>query len=82
METDGSLKPKEALESALKIMITQFKSILDLKELEETVVDTSFDDEIIKVEGTTDTLDIDEDEKVELLPINCKLLKVLYSLNN
>lgn len=61
LETDGSLSAKEALESALKIMITQFKSILDLKEevIQETVTEErsiTDDDEIV-----------DEEERVELL---------------
>ena len=64
LETDGSISAKEALESALKIMIDQFKAILDLKE--EEVVEESHsvheDDSISDFES-----DIDEDERVELL---------------
>ncbi len=64
LETDGSLSAKEALESALKIMIDQFKSILDLKELEEVAED----DGVITVDtfGSDEPV-IDEEEKVELL---------------
>ncbi len=65
LETDGSLSAKEALESALKIMISQFKAILDLKEEEEVVDKDSIvaDDEL----ELTSEPDIDEDERVELL---------------
>lgn len=67
LETDGSMTAKEALESALKIMIDQFRAILDLKEieaekeivLEETVVDLT--------EQVPEVDPVDEDERVELL---------------
>ena len=35
IETDGSLDPKQALEDAMKIMLDQFRAILDLKEIAE-----------------------------------------------
>lgn len=68
LETDGSISAKEALESSLKIMISQFKSILDLKELEDNKV--SFDDEVqTDADADEDFIldEIDEDERVELL---------------
>jgi DNA-directed RNA polymerase subunit alpha len=71
LETDGSVTAKEALEESLKIMINQFKSILDLKELEdEKRYHTSLQEDM--QEGVSDDTDflideIDEDEKVELL---------------
>lgn len=33
IETDGSISPKEALEQSIKIMLEQFRAILDLKEV-------------------------------------------------
>lgn len=33
IETDGSISPKEALEESIKIMLEQFRAILDLKEI-------------------------------------------------
>lgn len=33
IETDGSLEPKQALEDSMKIMLDQFRAILDLKEI-------------------------------------------------
>ncbi|MCA9352563.1 DNA-directed RNA polymerase subunit alpha [Patescibacteria group bacterium] len=69
LETDGSLTAKEALEEALKIMIAQFRSILDLKANEEVisapVVDVS-DDGIVRVDASSED-EIDEEERVELL---------------
>jgi DNA-directed RNA polymerase subunit alpha len=73
LQTDGSISAKDALESALGIMISQFKAILDLKEIENVKETSSFDvhgiahdqdgdDDIILVEDV-----INEDEKVELL---------------
>lgn len=67
LQTDGSITAKDALESALGIMINQFRAILDLKEAENIKVDETISvddefDEIILVEDG-----IDEDEKVELL---------------
>ena len=71
LETDGSLSAQEALESAITIMINQFRAILDLKELEnEKRYHTSLQDTIQEgMDDDTDFLidDIDEGEKVELL---------------
>lgn len=71
LETDGSITAKDAIESALHIMIEQFKAVLDLKELEnekryhsalnEQVDEDSTDDEDFLID------DINEEEKVELL---------------
>ena len=65
LETDGSLTAKEALESSLKIMINQFRAILDLKEIEEIeeVLESSIDFNEEKEEIS----EIDQDERVELL---------------
>lgn len=38
IETDGSLEPKNALESSMKIILEQFKAILDLKEISHVSV--------------------------------------------
>lgn len=66
LETDGSISAKEALETALKIMINQFRAILDLKELESIQEEISSDEEI-ETETTEFAPEIDEDEMVELL---------------
>jgi DNA-directed RNA polymerase subunit alpha len=69
LETDGSMTAKEALEQSLHIMINQFRSILDLKQIEDirtAPIDLSSESEIIKVQNEViDT--IDEEERVELL---------------
>ncbi|MCA9351778.1 DNA-directed RNA polymerase subunit alpha [Patescibacteria group bacterium] len=68
LETDGSISAKEALEQALKIMITQFKSILDLKLVEEAqpvITQNDTDAGIVRVESSA--VEIDEEERVELL---------------
>ncbi len=73
LETDGSMSAKDALESAMNIMINQFRSILDLKEIEnEKRYRTSLREEMIGDDGDVDEQDflideINEDEKVELL---------------
>ncbi|MDB4983960.1 MAG: DNA-directed polymerase subunit alpha [Patescibacteria group bacterium] len=36
IDTDGSVSPKEVLELSMKIMLDQFRAILDLKEIAET----------------------------------------------
>lgn len=65
LETDGSLTAKEALESAIKIMINQFRSILDLKEVENEKEEA---DDIVKVETSSHSEPVvDEEERVELL---------------
>ncbi len=63
LETDGSISAKEALESALRIMINQFRAILDLKE-EEIVEESIIVEDTITLDSEPD---IDEDERVELL---------------
>ncbi len=70
LETDGSVSAKEALEASLKIMINQFKSILDLKELEdEKTYHTALREDMKEGRDDIDFIkdEIDEDEKVELL---------------
>jgi len=72
LETDGSLSAKEALEAALKIMIDQFKSILDLKITEEITpiaVPSAevIDEGIVRVDSVSVEDEIDEGERVELL---------------
>lgn len=66
LETDGSLTAKDALESALKIMINQFRAILDLKEdlIEKPVAEEAPEELEESVEFVES---IDEDERVELL---------------
>jgi len=39
VETDGSIEPKVALEDAMKIMLEQFRAILDLKEIAKAHVE-------------------------------------------
>lgn len=69
LETDGSITAKQALEQSLHIMITQFRSILDLKLVEEkqVIIENVEDEGIIRVEDTTEEEVYDEEERVELL---------------
>jgi DNA-directed RNA polymerase subunit alpha len=68
LETDGSITAKEALESALHIMIEQFKAVLDLKELEnEKKYHSTLNEKVDDADEDFLIDDIDEDEKVELL---------------
>lgn len=68
LETDGSITAKEALEQSLHIMITQFRSILDLKLVEEkqVVIEEVEEEGIVRVENSTEDV-LDEEERVELL---------------
>lgn len=70
LETDGSISAKEALEGSLKIMIDQFRSILDMKMTEEIVTPTQVTENagegIVRVEPALEE-EIDEEERVELL---------------
>ncbi len=66
LETDGSISAKEALESALHIMIDQFRAILDLKIEKELEPQESLEEAVVDAE--VDFVDeIDDDERVELL---------------
>ncbi len=67
LETDGSLTAKEALESALKIMINQFRAILDLKEIESEMVQENNDIHDFIEQDPYEPEIIDDDERVELL---------------
>lgn len=68
LETDGSMTAKEALEQALTIMIQQFKSILDLKIIEDTreIIEEVEDEGIIRVEKVEEE-GLNDEERVELL---------------
>lgn len=66
LETDGSIPAKKALETALKIMIDQFRAILDLKE-EENNKDIVLEQETVIAQDIDIVDEIDEDERVELL---------------
>lgn len=68
LETDGSISAKEALEQSLKIMISQFHSILDLQQVEVPKVteEVAEDNGIIRVDQEPED-HIDEEERVELL---------------
>lgn len=69
LETDGSMTAKKALEQALMIMIQQFKSILDLKIIEDTkeIVEEIQDEGIIRVETAAEEEGLNNEERVELL---------------
>lgn len=70
LETDGSLSAQEALEQSLQIMINQFRSILDLKQIEDFKAREIpvAEDNIIKVSAVhEEVVEIDEEERVELL---------------
>lgn len=73
LETDGSITAKEALESALKIMLRQFQSILDLKVSEDEKREHG-EGEADETEDVSDAYDeetlgeeYDDSELVELL---------------
>ncbi len=67
LETDGSISAKEALESALKIMLKQFQSILDLK-LDEDEKEVKEDSSTIDEKVSEDSEgEYDDSEMVELL---------------
>lgn len=81
LETDGSLTAKEALESAMKIMIAQFKAVLDLKELEEekAVLEEKINErneEIAEEKAQSTEPEINKEEKVELLKTRIDTLEL------
>jgi DNA-directed RNA polymerase subunit alpha len=71
LETDGSVTAQDALDQSLQIMINQFRSILDLKQIEDfkhSPLDLSSESDIVKVQNHSEEEDvIDEEERVELL---------------
>jgi len=65
LETDGSMTAKEALETALKVMLQQFQSILDLK-IEAEEVKEEKEGELTAIEEGEEEV-YDDSEMVELL---------------
>jgi len=55
IETDGTLTPKQALEDAIKIMLTQLRTILKLSEQEYEALAPVVDKKIDALGGTHDT---------------------------
>ncbi len=81
IETDGSIEPKVALEDAMKIMLEQFRAILDLKEIAKTHVEmpvsvttgTVKDDESMDKEDLTEVLKT----RIDSLQLSTRTLNAL-----
>lgn len=56
IETDGTITPKEALESSIEIMINQLKSIVGFKEEAEEVSEPTASEESPRIEPDTELL--------------------------
>ncbi len=67
LETDGSISAKDALESALHIMMSQLRAILDLKEELEPEPFVEKEMSIEEYENLDREPEIDDEERVELL---------------
>ena len=73
IETDGSLEPKAALETAIKIMLEQFKAILDLKEIAHI---TSTEPKVMDVEHLRDEVSgKSKEDMTEILKIRIDSLQ-------
>lgn len=81
VETDGSLDPKVALEDAMKIMLDQFRAILDLKEIAKTHAEmpTMSAPVQTKEEGTFEKEDLTEvlKTRIDSLQLSTRTLNAL-----
>lgn len=64
IETDGSISPKEALEQSIKIMLEQFRAILDLKEVAQM---KPVEPELIQEEELPESSSISKEDLTEVL---------------
>lgn len=64
IETDGSISPKEALEQSIKIMLEQFRAILDLKEVAQM---KPIEPELIAEEELSEASSISKEDLTEVL---------------
>jgi DNA-directed RNA polymerase subunit alpha len=64
IETDGSISPKEALEQSIKIMLEQFRAILDLKEVAQI---KPIEPELIAEEELPESSSISKEDLTEVL---------------
>jgi DNA-directed RNA polymerase subunit alpha len=64
IETDGSISPREALEQSIKIMLEQFRAILDLKEVVQM---KPIEHELITEEEVSETSTISKEDLTEVL---------------
>jgi len=83
IQTDGSLSPREAFENAVTIMVKQLRSILDLKDIEESApiidepVEASSDENEDPGEDITDILKT----RVDHLELSTRTLNALEEAN-
>ncbi len=66
IETDGSIEPKVALEDAMKIMLEQFRAILDLKEVAKIHV-PEMASEPVSAHAEEEVAGIDKEDLTEIL---------------
>ncbi len=64
IETDGSISPKEALEQSIKIMLEQFRAILDLKEI---IQHKPIEPELMTEEASVESSTISKEDLTEVL---------------
>lgn len=79
IETNGTISPKEALESSVATMISQLKAVVGFKEEEETVVekDSASSEGSTKKEPDTEFLKT----RIETLPLSPRTSHALASAN-
>jgi DNA-directed RNA polymerase subunit alpha len=81
IETDGTLSPREALESSILIMINQLKSIVGFKE--ESLIHDEVIDEV-EEEHKTDSKELDKEflkTRIEDLGLSARTLNALSAAN-
>lgn len=83
IETDGTLTPRQALEKAIEIMITQLKAIIGFKE-EETLVTEQNEVDESETESAASNKTIDAEvlkTRIESLSLSARTLNALSNAN-
>ncbi len=82
IETDGSLTPREALLSSIKIMINQLKAIAEIKEDEpEQIVAPTISEESEEDEGASEEMAETLKTRIDTLDISTRTLNALQVAN-
>ncbi len=81
IETDGTLSPREALESSIEIMIHQLKAVIGFKE-EEVVSEDAAATDAVSASGTRDedTTELMK-TRIESLPLSARTINALSKAN-
>ena len=80
IETDGTMKPREALEKSIETMISQLKAVIGFKE-ELEIEEKSAPKEVEETEETQDEIDDFLKTRIESLSLSSRTVNALVNAN-